>query len=343
METQAVQNTTESAPVVPSQEATVPTTQAEYAEWRNKGTLPKQEAQPAKKKEDSAPSKEPSAATAETAPDSDTDTKKDTAPKGTRLKERSADLQAEIDDLNAKLAKRAELRKQLAEPDDKKPAVSSPAEASKDPKAPVRPKVEDFKTFDEYEAAKDKYNDEAADYKVQKALADERARQQQEVARQGVQQKVEEGKKRYADFEKTVAPVLKGFVADPEVPQFVKQAVGDSPVMVDVLYVLGGDPVQFENFLQDAKTNPIKAIKTIAVLENLVMQELEGGDKTRNDKGQFTKEQESSKKSTSAPPPPKEVSGRGTPPADEVESAAKSSDFRAFRAAANRRDVSRRG
>lgn len=339
----AVQNATDSAAVDPSTEAAieVPTNATDYATWRQKGTLPSKESKQPPKTEDSAASTTADEKTVESAPASEAD-KAVTTHKKLTAKERSAQLDAEIAELNEKLAKRAELRKQVAQPDDKKTAAPSTAEA-KDGKAPVKPKQEDFKTWDEYEEARDKYFEDLADHKAAKAIADDRAARQQEAAQKALQEKVDEGKQRYPDFEKVVAPAAKALMSDPEIPDLVKLMINDSPVFTDLLYVMGSDPAELSDFLTLAKVKPLDALRKIAVSEELIRQELAGkSEKRRDADGKFKSDVVAEKKSTEAPPPPKEVGGRGAAAGDEVDQAFKNGDVRAFRAAQNRRDLERR-
>lgn len=318
------------APASATPEVSVPTKPAEYAEWRTKGIS----AEPTKK-EESATSVESAAKPAETVSEPEAEKKQE--PRGKlSAKERAEQLKAENSELQAELDKRAKLRRELAQPDEKKPAESSTVDA----KAPVKPKSDDFKTWDEYETARDKYFEDVADYKASKAVADDRVKRAQEVQQKEMQEKWNDGKKRYTDFEKVINPVINTVLSDPQIPAIVKAMVNDSPVIVDLLYTLGGDANELHEFLQLAKTNPLGAVRKLAITEDLVRQELGKKGTARDESGQFTKAPE--KKSTEAPPPPSEVSGRGSTPADEVESAAKKDDFRTFREAANRRDLQRR-
>ncbi len=51
-----------------------------------------------------------------------------------------------------------------------------PALSTGDPKAPIKPKLEDFATREAYEAAKDKYYEDLTDYKVKQAITAEKQR-----------------------------------------------------------------------------------------------------------------------------------------------------------------------
>lgn len=363
----------------------VPTDATQYAEWRQSGTLPTKKEAPAAseaeptKTDETATSKESSEAKPKpkTAPDPESGNQEHKRGK-LSAKERADQLEAENnveeERLRQQLKRRSDLRKQAAgeTPDDKKTAETSTAkpvvkEAPKGLEAPVKPKWDDFKDkengYELYETAKDEYHEKQADYKVAKALGDERARQTMEKEVSAFMKKVDDAKQRYSDFDgKKIDEAAGQITTDQAIPQFVKQMFSDSTVMIDVLYVLSGDTEKFQNFLELARKTPTKAVREFAVTENLVMEELAGKaakktaekqEPTRDATGKFQKvddEEEESprqvpeKKITAAPPPADEVGGRGSKPPDEVESAAKRNDFKAFQAAANRRDqASRRG
>jgi len=129
------------------------------------------------------------------------------AGKGKGVKERNAQLDGEIQELEARLARKADLRRQLesdtgAKPDSPPAAETKPAEL----KAPVKPKVDDFKTWDEYETARDKFFEDLSDYKVAKALQEDRAQRAEEAKKQ---QQEAEGKQAAEKWNKQVATAAK--------------------------------------------------------------------------------------------------------------------------------------
>lgn len=365
----------------------VPTNDVEYAEWRQTGKLPpKKEAaaasqdEPTNKDEAAASDKSSEAKKPKLAPDPESGNQEPHKKGKLSAKERGAQVDDEIADLEQKLARRAELRRQLNEPADEKKAETSTAksdakkeEAPKGLEAPVKPKWDDFKDkengYELFDAAKDDYFDKLSDYKADKKLADYEARQQQNAEIKAFVEKVETAGKRYSDFDaKKLDEAAGKIVADNTISPVVKDMFRDSSVMVDVLYVMSRDAEKFDEFLVLARTNPTKALREFAVTENLVMEELGGKpaakkpagtekqEPTRDATGKFQKtdvdEDEDEqppnkapeKKITAAPPPADEVGTRGSAPTDAVASAAKRNDFQAFRNAANRRDqASRRG
>lgn len=155
-----------------------------------------------------------------------------------------------------------------------------------------------------------------------------------------------EAKKRYPDTETVIKPTLEAITSDESVHPVVKAMVGNSPVMVDLLYTLGGDEAAFAEFLELARTNPLMAVRKAVLMEDLVMKELADKKETaRAEDGKFVKSAETKtpeKKVTSAPPPGKEVGTKSTPPDDELDAAEKRGDWATVRRLENLREVERR-
>ena len=162
---------TESSPVT----FEVPRDGAAYAECRQTGKLP--EAKPAQPKGESAPPKESSAEGQQpkekAAPVSKTgkqDQERQKPPRdnaATRLTELLEDLRkagltpAELKTYKREAQKAAE---QVEQPKAAQEKTENPTEL----KPPTKPKAEDFKTYEEFEAAKDTYFEDMADYKAAK-------------------------------------------------------------------------------------------------------------------------------------------------------------------------------
>lgn len=331
------------------------------AEWLKSGAIPE-----TPKPEESATSKESSAEgdkpEGKAAPASEAgkqnQEQKQRSNADTRLNELLDDLRAA--GLTPKALKtftqEYERKQQQAEP--QKAATEKTDNPASDLKAPVKPKSEDFegKPWAEYEAAKDKYSEDLAEYKAKKAVDDFRQQQKQEVASRELRQKLTDAKTRYGDdAESTISTTAGTIFNDPKISGIVKSLVNESPVLVDVLYVLGEKAGDLQDFLGDARSNTAAAIRKFVLIEKLVIEDLaKGGGKTkageddtreRGEDGKFKAAATPEKKTTDAPPPPREVSGRGPAP-DEVEAAytaaLKSGDARAAIDAENRRDLRRR-
>jgi hypothetical protein len=347
-------------PAASSPAVAVPTDPHAYAEWRMTGKVP-EAAESKPKTEESAPSKDSSdagdepaegARASEKAPESEPGKKQEHKPKGAeaRLNELLADLKrAGLSPAELKSFKReAQRQEPQAEPH-----KAAPEHTEKPVKAepPKKPKMEDFegKSWEDYEAARDKYFEDLADYRAQQRLDEFQQSQRQESAQRELQGKLADAEKRYgADAKTTIGNAAAAIFNDAKVSAAVKELINGSPVLVDLLYTAGSNAEEFEAFIADARSNPGAAIRKAVLLEHLVTEELAKGDKSeagtketpaRGEDGKFAKAPE--KKVTEAPPPPREVSGRGAAPSDEVESAVKAGDFTRFRSAANRRDIAR--
>lgn len=327
----------------------VPQEPAAYAEWRHTGKLPEAKAAPAEKKTPKAEAAATSNESENDAPASEAGTtkqeKKPRSTAETRLNELLADLKtAGLSPAELKTFKRQAQKAETEQP--KIPEQT--AKPAADPKAPERPKVDDFKTWEEYEAARDKYFEDLADYKARQAVESDRARQRAEAADREMQAKLAEAKTRYGeDADTAIVASAQAVFGDREVSPGVKAVLNDSPVLVDLMYALGSKSDEFQAFLNEARTNPAAAIRRAVLVEKLVQDELAksspatGESQVRDESGKFQKTTPA-KKITEAPPPPREASGRSAAPPDESESAFSANDFARFRAAENRKDIARR-
>ncbi len=206
------------------------------------------------------------------------------------------------------------------------PAKAAPEQTAKpvDPKAPIKPKASDFegKPWEEYEAARDEYFEKLADYKASQAIEARDARQKQENVTKELTDRVEALSKQYgAEAKGTIQEASKQLFDDAKVNGVVKELVNSSPLLVDVLYTLGGDKAGMDDFLADAKNNPGAAIRKFVLLEKLVQEELTKGSAEkpteRGEDGKF----KAPEKKTAAPAPPKELGGNRSAVPDEVENA----------------------
>jgi hypothetical protein len=339
----------ESSPAAPAVE--VPTDSAAYAEWRMTGKLP-ENGKP--KREAPATSNGSSAATEQDAEKSQLASeagnsqqeKRSRSNAETRLNEILADLKkAGLSPAELKSFKR-EATKEIEQPKAVPETTAKPAGLD----APKKPKADDFKTWEEYEAARDEYFENLADYKAGKKLEDWNAQHAQQAQAKELAGKFADAKKRYGDeAEGTITETAKTLWNDQKIFPAIKDLMGGSDVLIDVLYVMGSKPEDLDSFAQLARSNPAAAVRKFVLLEHLVAEELrksngsssETDGTQRDESGKFTKSPPA-KPPTSAPPPPREASGRSSVPPDEVERAGKEGDFTRFREAANRRDIDRR-
>jgi hypothetical protein len=314
----------------------VPKDPEAYAEWRQTGKLPSKEASATSTEK---PSKEDSASSKPSPEDSAPSSKR-------RTEARKEEINREIREL---LARRDAIRQEVegsGKKDVKPPAEPSPAPPEPEgPKRPARPKQEDFKTWDEYEAASDKYIEDLADYKAQKRLEEHEVKQKQEAAARTMQSRLDEAKSRYGEeAEPAILSTATTVFDDKAVAPAVKMAIGRSEVLVDALYVMGSDQAELTAFLHLAKSDPLEALRKWFTIEGLVKQELGKATKppepetpTRAPDGRF----QPAAKPRPAPAPTTELNGNSSPPGDERERAANTGNVRAFFAEGNRRDMQR--
>lgn len=334
----AVTPSQDSAPVAVPDLATL--SQDQRQTWRETGELPK--------KQDSAPASQPKADSApqsDTAPDSESGksqkphlkTKEDTAKRIQELLEEQKTLRAQLEELRKTPVKREPEQKSQPAPEEiKAPVALRPflEQYFKDnPKAQYEDGVE------AWTAAKEKFLADQHNKSIQQALMSERQRIQQETTLRTTQQQFADFHERYPDVKPEALNEAAGLLMDKSIPVGVQQVVGSTENFMDVLYVLTQDQNDFQNFLQDAKTNPLNAIRKIVLLESLVKEELSGKkSQPKGDDGKFVKAKEPVKEAiaepvTKAPRPPVEIGGRQSTPEDEGVAAVKAQDFRSAKAA----------
>jgi hypothetical protein len=202
-------------------------------------------------------------------------------------------------------------------PGDKKadppPAVEKPGARGQTPgaSAPVEPKLEDFATFAEYQAADRAYTREMVKFETREALAADRAEQQvaaaNKVIETGVKLSLTVGREKYADFDKVAlnsnTPISKA--AD----GFILSA--DDAIRADILYRLGEN-----DGAEGKRINALPAYKQLRALMTIESEFTEAGTKPPP-----------VKKHTTAPPPATDLAARNVGPADEAEAAVAAKDF----------------
>jgi hypothetical protein len=170
-------------------------------------------------------------------------------------------------------------------------------------KPPTKPKSDDFKTYEEYEDARDKYFEEMADYKAAKKFQEFQVEQARNAAYQSVQNKLNEAKARYVDDPsavETISATSRTLVSDQQIPLAVKSIIDQSEVWPDIVYTLGSKPEELQAFIKLGKENPDAAIRKAVLIEHLITQELSKGGKpetkseaktdvTRDESGKFQK------------------------------------------------------
>ena len=284
-----------SAPVVQTVELPRSGT-SEYASWRISGELP-ETPQEKPNTEDSAPSQ--------------VDDGEATAPKQQEHteKRRRPDAEARIKELAAETKR---LRAELDEV--RKPKAQEPPKAAEPQYTRPKPAVDD-KTSD----GKPKYNtyedyvEELADWKAEQRMVAAEAKRAHEAQVAKVQEKVQEAKSRYENFDEYSAPFVKEMIETQEIPMAVKVMVSESEVWPDLVFTIASNAEDRAAFLQLAKNQPGKALRYIAKVEGLIQEQLENGGKARAADGKFTAPKPPAKRGTeSTPEPPLELNGRGT-------------------------------
>lgn len=324
----------------------------EYAEWRLTGKTPEPKPAPTetKPKADPAPAKkEPSE---KTAPVSETGNHTQQERKPSKAEQRLSDLLEDIRQTGYTPAELKTLRKQAQAETKAEPPKATPEPTAK-PAELKKPKLEDFKTLDDYEAARDKYYEDLATDKAQKAVEADRVRQANEAQQRTMRERLDKAKERYGDGADTqIVQTARDIFNANDVNPAVKAVLNDSDVLVDLMYALGKGE-DFQEFLSEAKTNPGKAIRRAVLIEKLVKEELAKGPRStdtvetpaRDASGKFQKsesEPPAEKPTTKAPPPPRESSGRASAPPDELQAAIAANDTARYMREANRRDIARR-
>ena len=260
---------------------------------------------------------------------------------------RKEELNREIRDL---IAKRDQAKQEVEAPakKDVKPIAEPSTAQPVDPKRPVKPKAEDFKTWEEVQAADAKYLEDLTDYKAEQKIQEYEQRQRQSAQTQALQVKLDEAKSRYGDeAEPKIMDTAKTVFDDKAIPIAIKTAIGRSKVMVDALYVMGSDQNELASFIDLSIKDPLEALRKWYTVEGLVTAELEKSagkpelkpetNPERDEDGKFIPARIPKK----APAPPTELGGSSSPPGDERDRAAASGNVRAFMQDGNRRDIAR--
>ena len=272
-------------------------------------------------------------------------------PKGKGLQTRHAQLDAEINGLQEKLRQRAELRKQLEDP---APSPVSDVSRGSSPKAPALSEV--LKSPD---LASDPLNEEqffaqfpdAAYGQYQRYLTRyELLSAQQATDQQRYQQQAEQVRtERASTFTErikqavTATPALLEKIAASPVSQFtpleslpkgvrpgpenmLAQEVMTSEMAPALLVHFADHPGELSDLLD--KT-PAEIIRAVGRLEAKLTP-------AAGKPGPLPKT------TSSAPPPPPQVLSRASVPADDIEGALASGDFRRYKELANKRDIAAR-
>lgn len=330
----------------PSDQNTWSSEQREH--WNKTGDIPEtpeaQDSAPADKKDAKEVKPEPDGKSAAEPGTAKTQEKQRKPGEKLNAEERISQLSGQVKELKTKLEERDRAREAATQPPAKVETTEKPTQSEL--KAPVKPKIDDknadgtakFKTFEEFDEAKDKYFEDLTDFKTKEALRQADQERAQKASEQVLNQQMTEARKQYADFDEVAGPILKSVFENKEIHGAVKQAINNSPVLPHLLYGLGGNQKQLDNLVALSKSDPIEAIKRLGAIEDLVIQELAKASGAKDQGG----DADAGKKSPvetkpRAPKPPSEVGGRGTAPEDALVAAARANDFGSFDAEQTRR------
>jgi len=342
-----IQTAAPAAPPAAPQSYEIPSDPVHNLEWRKTGEIPAP-----KPKADPTPAKPASVdKTTEPSPASATGPKQEKKSEAAgRLEELLADLKtAGLTPAELKSFKREAKAAEATAPAKPPETTANPQEGA----APVKPVQKDFDTWEKYEEAKDKWVEDLTKFRATEAVQADRQARAEADSERALAAKVAEAKARYGETtEATIQAATSKLVNDDKVNGVVKAMLNDSPVLVDVMYVLGSKAEDLEAFINLAKTDPGKAIRKLALIEREVEIELakpakaaEPGEVAttaeRGEDGKFLPKTPAKPK-PAAPPPPEELSTRGSAPTDAIEAAVRTNDFSAFKAEEDRRDLSRR-
>jgi hypothetical protein len=236
--------------------------------------------------------------------------------------------------------------------------ASQPVTETK-PKVVPKPKIDDldpktnqpkFKSYAEFEEAKDTWNRQEAIREFQETSAKTQREQQQTQAEQIIEKTVNErvtkAREAYADYDDAMSAVLA------EKNEFGQDALFytkgspidgfflDSDRGHDVLYYIAKHFDQAKHiFARDARgnylLNPIRQLRELAKIEGQL-------PAAKNERGPAAGQSSSSVKPiTQASRPPHQVSGTGTVAKDAVEQALEDGDFETYQRTQNAKDLAR--
>jgi hypothetical protein len=321
---------------------------AEYAEWRVTGNLPEKP-----KPAETAPAETPKTATTEPqqakpAPGTEPGINRQESRRKPGAEHRIGELTAEIKQLRQQLTEAGKPQPTKAEPSPAKPATYQEWRKTFKPTEWTNQYIAQNKdaTWEDAQAA---LADHMADRREEFRASEQQIAQQ----RQAVGEKLSEARKRYQDYDTVAAPLVKEML-QPDIPREIFGVLNDSPVLADLLYVIGGDEASKNDFLDACRSNPSKALRVALLMEQDIVKELEKGKENgaRNDKGQFTQTETTTtpakKGPEAAPAPPIEINHRGGGEMDESARAlaqierGNDAAFREWKRAEDRKTLARR-
>ncbi len=140
-------------------------------------------------------------------------------------------------------------------------------------------------------------------WSAEQTLHESRQREVQQQQTRQIQESIERDRTRYGDeYERVLEPTAGTINSSKSLHSAVKEAIGTSDVMADLIYTLGTDQKTMKELEKLSMSNPVQAIKYIGILEAGIRQEL-AADASE------PAEHAPEPKQTKAPKPPVPVAG----------------------------------
>ena len=358
-ETPAVSTESARPAVRQSEHATIPSTDKHYrltgemTEPLAKEETPEPQVPPVKEGESATPGASETAAASEPA--------KPTQKTAATSENRWAKITRE----NRELREERDRLRASQQPQRETQQTSQPATEAK-PKANLKPKIDDvdpktnqpkFKSFAEYEDAKDQWLVEEGERRAvekfsQTTAASEQDRKKQAI-QQGLTEHVTKAREAHPDYDATIEAAFSAKEADGRSPIFYEENshfdrffLAQPDHGVGLLYHLAKnvtDPAIRDIFARnpqgtDYKLGQIEQISRLAVLANTYLV----GEAKPNANAAAVAEPTSAKPVTQAPRPPHQTSGKGAVGKDPVAEALETGDFESYSREETRRALERR-
>ncbi len=280
--------------------------------------------------------------------------------------QRKKDAAARLQEVLAERRKDRELIRQLTEKLTGTPSVAPHSQAAAEPEAKPattakpKPKSDDvdaqgkpmFKTWAEYEDARDEYNRgelmRLVDERQNKVQQTQGIAEAEKIVNQVWGSRVQEARKQHADYDTVVTAAVNAkdeygrdlfFLPKGSAPD---SFLLDSDLGSEVLYYLGQHIDETKHIFErnaagEFLLNPIRQVRELAKIENMIEQSRAAITAPKPP----VSTRPPARPITQAPPPPHQVSGKGPTP-DRLETAVKEGDFVTFQREENARILAQR-
>lgn len=215
---------------------------------------------------------------------------------------RIGQLNATIDKINGRPKRKSEAAPpQSSQPDQQQ---SAPQQAPKN-FAEWQKAFKPTQWVEEYARQNPSASYEDANFAMAVHVAEQRDQfTRREIAEQqamsATQQKLDEARERYPDADEVIFPTAQ-LIHEAKIPPVVKEVIESSDVYMDMCFVIGTDPEEWDKFVALANRNPRAAIVQAVEYERAIKEELAKSGKQPSGTAP-------EKKKTQAPAPPEPVS-----------------------------------